>query len=330
MSHEPAAQPSLMERIAAFERPDLVVLIGTGDELPVYRHARALWQFYASHFPHIELLFMSTTSKLEPGEVRRHGHDLQIGIGEQMHSAASYASTGIWSGSENAKCVHRQMMAQDYLLRTRSNHFFLYHTTLTSVVDFRGLSVVLDHLPQTGCYGGPMIRLSGPPELSGLTFTSGCSTVFSRDVLERMRERYDPRSPTCQMPNDIWQALLLPDIARIALPSFSFVLPRPPMGDTAAVSFVTQAMLQMGQFHFRVKTVEPQDSGRRREDVDPWIMLRIMESILSSEVAPEANLNMVQRYALAATGGSAWPSRVDQAVFQGPRDFPLGDSECII
>ena len=42
---------SLLARIAATERSDLIVMIGYGDELPIFRNARALWQFYAAHFP---------------------------------------------------------------------------------------------------------------------------------------------------------------------------------------------------------------------------------------------------------------------------------------
>ena len=51
-------QASLLERIAQTKRPGLVVTIGYGDELPVFRRARALWQFYMTHFPGIEVIFL--------------------------------------------------------------------------------------------------------------------------------------------------------------------------------------------------------------------------------------------------------------------------------
>ena len=50
--------PTLRPRPASFSggRADLIVCLGDGPELPVYARARALWQFYASHFPNIQFL----------------------------------------------------------------------------------------------------------------------------------------------------------------------------------------------------------------------------------------------------------------------------------
>jgi hypothetical protein len=323
---------SQLARIAATERPDLIVMIGYGDELPVYRHARALWQFYAAHFPRIEIVFTRWDSKLRPGEVVHNGYDLLVGIGSAMQGDAGYASTGVWSGSENARFIYRQMLVQDYLLRTRSTPFFFHHLTLTSVVDFRVLNLVLDRLPASGCYAGPMARLTAPAELAGLTFTSGASTLFSRDALERMRERYDPRHPCSQYPNDVWQALLLPEYARTALPTFNFVRPRAPRADAAEIGAIARQMLQLGHFHFRVKTVAPHDAAGRREDVDPWIMLRIMEAVLDSEPVPEATAALVAEYARLAYDGSgtALPARVGQPLFTRPRTIPLTDEEVAV
>jgi hypothetical protein len=320
---------SLLERIAATERPDLIVMIGYGDELPVYRHARALWQFYAGHFPHIQIIFTRWTDQLAPGEIMHNGYDLLVGIGDAMRGSTAYSTSGVWSGSENAKFVYRQMLVQDYLLRTRTKPFFFYHLTLTSVVDFRVLSQVLDQLPTSGCYAGPMARLTAPDEVAGLTFTSGASTIFSRDALVRMRERYEPGHPYSQLPNDVWQALLLHDYPRIALPTFNFIRPRPPRGNPAAIGHIARQQLAAGHFHFRVKTVAPQDSAGRREDVDPWIMLRIMETILDSEPSPAATRALVDGYARIVSDGSGrpLPSRYPHAIFTGPRTIPLTDEE---
>lgn len=325
-----AASPSLMARIAATESPDLVVMIGYGDELPVYRHARALWQFYAAHFPNIQIVFTRWSTKLAPGEVVDNGYDLLVGMGEQFRGENAYDSTGVWSGSENAKFVYRQVVVQDYLLRTRPRPFFFYHLTLTSVVDFRVLNNVLRLLPTTGCYAGPPQRLNGPEFVAGLTFISGASTLFSSDALVHMRERYHPEHAICQFPNDVWQALVLEDYQRIALPTFNFLRPRAPLADDAAVRAIAKQQLQAGHYHFRVKTVAPQDAAGRREDVDPWIMLRIMETILSSEPAPEqATLALIQKYAWAATSGhqGPMPSRVHTPLFRGARDIPFNDEE---
>jgi len=320
---------SPLERIAATARPDLVVMIGYGDELPVFRHARALWQFYAAHFPNIEIVFTRWSDKLAPGEVHHNGYDLLVGIGDMMAGATGYASSGIWSSSENNKWVYRQMLVQDYLLRTRRKPFFFYHTTLTSVVDFRVLSLVLDQLPTSGCYAGPIARLTGPAELAGLTFTSGASTILSSDALERMRERYDPAHGSSQLPNDVWQAVLLPEYPRIPLPTFNFTRPRPPRGEGPGVTRMARTMLALGHFHFRIKTVAPQDSAGRREDVDPWIMLRIMEAVLDSEPSPAATAALIARYARMVSDGSGapLPAQYPHDLFTLPRDLPMNDEE---
>ena len=322
--------PSLLARTAATERPDLVVVIGYGDELPVFRHARALWQFYAAHFPHIDIVFTRWSDQLAPGEVRHNGYDLLVGIGDQMRGAAGYASSGVWSGSENARWVYRQVLVQDYLLRTRAQPFFVHRTTLTSVVDFRALSTVLDQLPQTGCYAGPIARLNAPADMAGLTFTSGASTIFSHDALQRMRERYDPQHPYCRYPNDVWQALMLHDYQRTPLPTFNFIRPRPPMGEAEQIAMLARHLLRSGHFHFRVKTVAPDDAAGRREDVDPWIMLRIMEAILSGEPAPEQTRALIAAYTMEATGGVPLPARSAETLFSAPRTLPLNDNEIVV
>lgn len=320
--------PSLLARIAATERPDLIVMIGYGDELPVYRNARALWQFYAAHFPHIHIIFTRWSEKLAPGEIVHDGYDLLVGIGNRMGADTGYSSSGVWSGSENSKFVFRQVLVQDYLLRTHPRPFFFHHLTLTSVVDFRALSFVLDLLPTSGCYAGPIARLNAPAEVAGLTFTSGASTLFSRDALERMRERYQPEHPYNLLPNDVWQALLLHDYQRIALPTFNFNRPRAPRAIDATLPGIAREQLALGHFHFRVKTVSPQDSDGRREDVDPWVMLRLMEAVLDHEPSREATLALVQRYARAVNGsGQPLAPRTTESIFNSPRDLAMHDQE---
>src|SRR4051812_12294008 len=183
---------SLLARIAQTSRPNLVVTIGYGDELPVFRHARALWQFYMCHFPGIEVIFVRWSDKLKRGEVMSDGHDLLVGIGGDFQGEAGYNNSGAWSQSANARWLYRQVLVQDYLLRPRVTPFYLYQTTITSVVDFRGLCTVLDQQQPTDFFAGPLGRMNAPEMVAGLTFVSGASALMSRDVLVRMRERYDP------------------------------------------------------------------------------------------------------------------------------------------
>jgi hypothetical protein len=323
----------LLERIAETVSPDLVVFIGYGYQLPVYKRARALWQFYISHFPRIKIIFVRETKNLPRGEVVSDGYDLLVGIGNEYDSGTlDYAATGIWSQSENSMVIFRQMAVYDYLLRNNDKPFFLYQTTITSVVDFRALISILDQMPVTGCYAGTMARMVTPEVLNGLTFTSGASSLFSSDILTLMRNRYDPYHDHTTLPNDVWQALILEDIPRISLPSFNFLKPTLPQTDHTWISTLTQKMLQQGNFHFRVKTTCEEGGVGKREDVDPWIMLKIMEAILAHEITTTATPALQEKYARFIDGGAGTPLSAysDVAFYGGPRDFPLSDIEAEI
>lgn len=325
-----APAPTLLGRIAATERPDLVVYIGYGHELPVYRRARALWQFYMSHFPRIKTIFVRETDQLARGEVTSDGYDMLIGLGPDSPSGApGLAATGVWSQAENAKLIYRQMAVYDFLLRTQRTPFFLYQTTVTSVIDFRALAGLLDRLPKTGCYAGTTGRLTAPQALDGLVFISGANSLFSSDLLALMRHRYDPGHIHASLPNDVWQALTLQDVPRLALPSFNFHRARAPREDGAAIGALARRMLADGHFHFRVKTDSEDKGVGTREDVDPWIMLRIMEEVLSREGAPEATAALVEKFARFIDGGAGAPlaafGKTD--FYGGQRDFPLADTE---
>ena len=320
---------SLLARIAQTSRPDLVVTIGYGDELPVFRHARALWQFYMCHFPGIEVIFVRWSDKLKRGEVMSDGHDLLVGIGGDFQGEAGYNSSGVWSQSENARWIYRQVLVQDYLLRTRDTPFYLYQTTITSVVDFRGLCTVLDQQQPVDFFAGPLGRMNAPEMVAGLTFVSGASALMSRDVLVRMRERYEPNHPYATLPNDIWQSLVLNDVPRQALPTFNFIRPRAPRADGDFIYALTRKLVQDGHYHFRIKTVAPEDAAARREDIDPWIMLRVMEAILDSEQLPAATLDMVGKVRRLADGGAGLPiaPRTTTPLHTGLRDFAMNDNE---
>lgn len=327
----PAEPPDLLERIAAFERPDLIVAICYGDELPVYRHARALWSFYLSHFPNVKVIFPRWTDTLPLGEVRLEQGDLLVGMkGGSFDGKATYASTGVWSQSENAKVVFRQHVVQEYLLRTYSHPFHLLQTTVTSVVDFRALGALLDHLPATRCYAGPVVRLNAPEEYNGLTFLSGANVVISRDVVQLLCDRYNPDDRSAMLPNDVWQSLLLHDVPRIAMPTFHFVKRRETRAQGAAIYQLAQRQLREGHYHFRVKTAAPNEGTIRREDIDPWIMLRIMEAVLSTETSPAASVELLGKVARMTDGGAGLPvpSRMETKLHLGPRDFPTHDGDC--
>jgi hypothetical protein len=329
-----APAPTVRETMAAASHPDLIVYLGYGEELPVFKRARALWEFYLSHFPNIKAFFVRDTDKLARGEVMHNGYDLLVGIGNDdpaQTSAAGYRQTGVWSASENAGVIFKQMAVFDYLLRKHDKPFYLYHATVTSVVDFRGLLAVMDQMPKTGCFAGMPGRLNSPPELAGLSFICGTNSLFSRDVVELLRNRYDPQHPHANLPNDIWQSLVLKDIPRRPIPFFSFVKPRATGARLDDVAALTRCLLADGHFHFRIKTTSEESGTGKREDVDPWIMLKIMETILEAPGAAHKNRELMAALN-AFTGGApeGFGAFADEGFFNGPRNFALTELEAPI
>ncbi len=328
----PSAQELLRRSFKSVGRPDLVVYFGHGDELPVFTRARALWQFFLTHYPGVKAVFARTCAQLARGEVRHDGYDLVVGIGDDSSGPAAqagYAASGVWSSQENRNNIYRQMAVYDYLLRQQPEPFFLFQTTVTSVIDFRGLIPLLDQLPRGGCFAGLPGRINSPPELAGLTFASGANTLFSSDLLQLMRDRYDPEHPHANYPNDIWQALTLGDIERRLLPFFSFTRARNIESRRSQVPELTRRLLAMGHYHFRVKTTSEGAGLGLREDVDPWVMASVMDSILNSPAAPEANRALVAQLLafVQPPNGQSLAAFSETSIFGGPRGFLLHDEE---
>lgn len=318
---------------------DLIVFLGYGDELPVFGRARALWEFYLSNFPGIQAIFVRTTHKLPRGEICSNGYDLLIGSGDinsTDDSLPGYRNSGIWSARENADVIFRQISVYDYLLRKYRHPFFLYNATITSVVDFRGLLTALQSLPTKGCFAGSPGRLTAggtnPSHLGGLTFVSGANTLFSSDMLAVLRDRYDPLSPDTQLPNDVWQALMLQDVQRIPLPIFSFVKPGYSKSISNTVTSLTQLLVRNGHYHFRVKTTSQENGVGLREEIDPWIMLRVMEGILEAEPRPGVTDALIRKLliSVAPVDGVALSAFNEDRFFTGPRSFPVTDIEAEI
>ena len=327
--------PTLRPRPASFSggRADLIVCLGYGPELPVYARARALWQFYASHFPSIQFYFVREATDLGCGEIRFDGHDVVIGIGDKFRpsgsDAAGYAETGVWSNIENQRSVFRQVSFYDYLLRSRDAPFYVYQSTITSVVDFRSVLAIMDTLPATQCYSGMPGIMTGPPEIKGLSFACGTNGIISSDLLATMRNRYEPGHAFTNLPQDLWQALVLQDVPRIALPFFSFVNPRADVGIDSNVAEMTRRLLAHGHYHFRVKSDSAAAGLAAREDIDPWIMLEVMKTVLASQHSTDAALGLKERLtrSLNPNNGETMTAYGEEKFFSGPRDFPLNDTE---
>jgi hypothetical protein len=88
-------------------------------------------------------------------------------------------------------------------------------------------------------------------------------------------------------------------------------------------------LVGLGHYHFRVKTTSQEQGLALREDIDPWIMLRIMEAILESDAQPDATRSLIaqMRVSVAPANGVALSAFDEGAFFTGPRSFPMTDIE---
>ncbi|OIQ85888.1 glycosyltransferase family 10 (fucosyltransferase) [mine drainage metagenome] len=314
-------------------RGNLVIYSGYGDELPIFLRARALWEFYIAHYPKVRMDFIRDSSKLARGEVAANGYDLLIGCGDRYenskHDSSGYGGTGVWSPDQNGWQIYRQVSYYRHLLETHERPFFVYASTITSVVDIRALESILDQMPRTNCYAGMPGRITSPGEYEGLTFACGTNCLLSSDVVELLVSRYDPAHRYSMLPNDVWQALLLKDVERIPLPFFSFVKPRNVGDELADVRSITAKMRQRGHYHFRIKTTGAENGNGLREDVDPWVMLKVMEEMLSADPTVGANRRLIDSLAgfCGSGNGLTYSAFMGDEFFTGARRFELNDFE---
>jgi len=313
-------------------RPDVIVALGYGPELPVYGRARALWDFYISHFPNLTYIICRTTNELSCGEVYHNGHDLLVGTGRPTHNKSEtehgYSKTGVWSVAENIAQINSQLAVYRYLLRRMNKPFYVCHSTITSVVDFRALFSIIKSLPRSGVFAGMPGRINSPGDYQGMSFVCGTNCLFTSDVIELILDRFDPQSLHNNIPQDANISYMLRDIDRVPLPYFSFVKPRSPATDLDNIGKITRMMLDGGHYHFRVKTTSDQMDLAKREDVDPWIMFEIMRAILGYEAAPNSAIGLKQRLLKSlGTASGVSMAAYEKNFFSEPRDFPLTDEE---
>jgi hypothetical protein len=92
---------------------------------------------------------------------------------------------------------------------------------------------------------------------------------------------------------------------------------------------ITRRMLEMGHFHFRIKTRSAESGLGPREDVDPWVMLAVMDAILQSRHDAPATLRLLDEQLawVSPPDGVSQPSFSAESIYRGARTFLLHDEE---
>jgi len=308
----------------------IVLILGYGPELLVYIRARKIWDFYVSFFPDIEILFFKENPKFGPGEIYFDGLDYNVGIDLSQapnKEGPTYADTGTWSPNENWRVINRTVAIYHFLLRSRPEPFYCYHATITSVVDLRVLKKLITKLP-TQCFAGMPGLIYQPQEYSGL-YIWGANAIMSNDLLKILCERYDPLHSSCLLPNDVWQHYQLPEVTRTAIPFFSFLRERDKGFINSEIESTTKKMMGLGYFHFRIKTSSINNENYDRSEIDPWIMLIIIKTILASSTPNNINLIFeLIAECMKPLDANNLPMKIPENMFfKTPRVLPLDDNE---
>jgi len=309
----------------SFDPRKLLVIAGYGDELPVFPRARGIWEFLKKLTPEVRLVFFRDSSDLPYGEIQPSEGDTHFGIGSPTKARIDnaffgldplgYRTSGVWSAHENYRVAFRAVLIWRYLLEMDGSWQFLYSPTITSMVSLRSLMRLLAYFPSEGVYAGYPGTLRHAP-YEGVGMIHGANTLLSRDIVEKLVDRAISGHTNAAQPSDHWIGLLLPDVSRIALPLFTFETAKKTRAEIEDCYDIANSMLAMGHFHFRVKTSSQENTadGYRREEVDPSIMFRVAEAILSHTPSAETLLDLARRMFLAAEN-------------RAPRDFILNDRE---
>jgi hypothetical protein len=320
----------------------LYVVVGYGSEMEVFTRARNVWRRLQAVFDQVSMIFIRDCKDTPLGMLFMDGEDLVVGTKCSYSHAANegggYAETGVWSAEQNFSVLYRQIVIMQHLLNTNKDPFYVYFSTVTSVVDMRGISLALDVYRGSEVFAGMPGRLSQPKTFEGLTFVCGTNCLVSSEIIRLMCERYKFGDPSTFLPNDIWQAVTLDSAKRQVLPFFTFETPLNfRISDELEVRRKARLALQAGHFHFRIKTSDKRYSQScnddikpyRREDVDPLLMNIVIDEVQSHKFSELRTKRLIDSLSVTTTNslGGVFHAFAEPDFLTYARDFPLNDTE---
>lgn len=252
---------------------NISLVIGVGDELPVYEAMRVLWEDYARSFPgNINLFFVRADAEVEFGHVKLRGDLALVGIKKHIgsgHQISSYAETGYWSEYESCFANSRNAIFFRWLLESGAAGEIIVQSTLTSFIDMKFLAAYCELLPSERLYGGTVKCGYMTPINRYYSFVSGANTYMSRDVFEIYIDRMATSVGLTSVPNDVLAGYLLRDLPRHATPFFTFDLRD--LAELVYVKPVLEFVKNSGFFHFRIKSSVKSQVLRKEIDSKVWL-----------------------------------------------------------
>ncbi len=310
----------------------IILSIFFSDDILHFQISKKVWDFYLEYFHDIELIYVTHSEKHRYGEVFYKENILIIGVGDRflIPNESGLSKTGVFHPNQHARWIFLQNKLYQFLLQYEEQEFYLYQSTITNIINLKTLNYLVSILPKNKCYAG----YPGPVTWQGLggslRFISGANQIFSRDVLELMVNRYNAKDSMCYVPNDVWQAYTLRDIPRFVLPRFDIEQPRNTNNKISGIYEMIHSQLNMGHFHFRVKTSIGNDISTQRENIDPWIMLKIIEAIIDYDFNKTHIDNMLVNLHLSLyeeNNGYLKPFTTNEPIWKEDLNFFHNDTE---
>jgi hypothetical protein len=264
----------------------IVILVGYGAELEVYKNCRKVWELYAQtiKFEDIKIFFCQTASDAKH-KITAIGHDLILkavsksGITHinQLDRQKSAITWGDWTIDSNTEMTERQKESTKWVLHEFDNECtHIYYTTITSLLHTQALKTIATKLPYTRLYAGSLCKFRESfLGITGFTFASGAGTLVTRDVAELICR--NTSEDYLGLPNDVWLGLKLRDLNRVSLPRYDFERQPYEINFDALLTEEISAALKEGHFHFRAK------SKQNRELIDHLILLEVYKAISLDE-----------------------------------------------
>lgn len=279
--------------------PDILLLIGWDVDYQMYKDCKRAWDFLLDRNPWLNFLFVDWNNSLERGDYFTDGRRLSIGCkpisNSAIDSAPGYYQSGVWNSKENDMSVFRFAKTLEIALRRFPRVKQLWHSTITSIISPLAMRQLSSMLPATNLYAGyPGTLRSGTYQ--GINIIHGATPILSRDVAQKVVDRFKEGSPDNLIPNDHWLGVMLQDVARTPMPLFVFEKPRQLPAGIDDVYGTTQKMLSIGFHQFRVKTKTAENSGYDRTVVDPRVLMRIAEAIDDSQCCDEETVVTLQNH----------------------------------
>ncbi|MBI5920053.1 MAG: hypothetical protein HY847_00230 [Betaproteobacteria bacterium] len=298
-------------------RVPIIFLAGYGRENRVFLDARKLWSLYTAIDSTVNKhYFVISNLALEPGEIFFRDGDLNVGVAAELKTklaedSTRFEVTGSWSVVENRIILERNIRAFEYILESNPGPFWLFASSVTSMIGFDRLANLIADWPCRNTYGGK-IEFIQLPDGKYMTFPSGSGILYSRDMVELIVSR--SRQYSHDLASDVWLGLTLLDQTRTPLFRFD-VTDVPDKSDNyfSQQQAKIHAAVRAGHFHLRVKTSGNSALAPDRYKTDVNLLVEAMQAFSTIREVNQSTCGMWEnecaRYSVA--GSTSIPAIVD-------------------